>query len=64
MKNKKLNLNELRVKSFVTSFQSDQENTIKGGGPSNLCSPGGATTYCNSFQITACVSDNPECKPD
>lgn len=32
MKKKKLNLNELAVKSFVTSFDNDGEShTIKGG---------------------------------
>ncbi len=31
MKNKKLNLNELRVKSFVTEFDNGTENTLKGG---------------------------------
>ncbi|MCF6298135.1 MAG: pinensin family lanthipeptide [Flavobacteriaceae bacterium] len=32
MKNKKLNLNELKVKSFVTDFENEKENTVKGGG--------------------------------
>lgn len=31
MKSKKLNLNELRVKSFVTEFENDREDTVKGG---------------------------------
>ncbi len=31
MKNKKLNLNELRVKSFVTEFDADKAKTVNGG---------------------------------
>jgi len=33
MKNKKLNLNELKVKSFVTDLENEKEKTVKGGGP-------------------------------
>jgi len=32
MKNKKLNLNELKAKSFVTDLEDGKENTVKGGG--------------------------------
>ena len=32
MKSKKFNLNELKVKSFVTEFRSGKEDTVKGGG--------------------------------
>jgi len=31
MKNKKLNLSELKVKSFVTDFKNGEDNTVKGG---------------------------------
>ena len=31
MKSKKLNLSELKVKSFVTDLESEKENTVKGG---------------------------------
>lgn len=31
MKNKKLNLNELKVKSFVTDLEKSSANTAKGG---------------------------------
>ncbi len=31
MKSKKLNLNEMKVKSFVTSFEDEKENTVRGG---------------------------------
>lgn len=31
MKNKKLSLNELKVKSFVTEFENDEIGTVKGG---------------------------------
>ncbi|MEM9674427.1 MAG: pinensin family lanthipeptide [Bacteroidota bacterium] len=32
MKNRKLNLDELQVESFVTSFDAYQDGTVKGGG--------------------------------
>lgn len=32
MKKNKFSLESLKVKSFVTSFQKDQKNTVKGGG--------------------------------
>jgi len=31
MKNKKMNLSELKVKSFVTDLEKEKENTVKGG---------------------------------
>jgi hypothetical protein len=31
MKNRKLNLDELQVESFVTSFDAYQEGTVRGG---------------------------------
>ena len=31
MKKKKLNLNDLKVESFVTSLDSEDRNTVKGG---------------------------------
>lgn len=31
MKNKKIKLSELKVKSFVTEFGADKKNTAKGG---------------------------------
>lgn len=39
MKNKKLNLNALKVKSFVTNIKDDNVNTIKGGSGINTCTP-------------------------
>ena len=36
MKPKKLNLKDLNVKSFVTAFEEDKHETVKGGG-SALC---------------------------
>lgn len=38
MKRKALNLSDLKVKSFVTAFTNEKENTIKGGG-SVYCFP-------------------------
>ena len=34
-KSKKISLNELKVKSFVTNFEKKKENTIKGGTDQN-----------------------------
>jgi hypothetical protein len=40
MKTKKLKLNDLQVKSFITELESKQEKTVKGGsGMSINCSP-------------------------
>ena len=39
MKNKKLNLDELKVKSFVTDFENGKENTVKGGGGTRTGEP-------------------------
>ena len=46
MKNKKLNLDELKVKSFVTSFKKTDSNTVKGGVTLNLCEETAAGTQC------------------
>ena len=35
MKKKTLSLDTLKVKSFVTSFDNKNENTVKGGGGTN-----------------------------
>lgn len=42
MKKSKLNLNELKVKSFVTDLENGKENTVKGGhdcDPTHTCPP-------------------------
>jgi len=36
MKKKKLNLEQLKVQSFVTSMENEKENTVKGGSAGNL----------------------------
>jgi len=41
MKNKKLNLNELKVKSFVTDLGAEKANTAKGGAPTDICQSDG-----------------------
>jgi len=33
MKKKKLNLDQIKVESFVTSMDNEKENTVKGGAP-------------------------------
>lgn len=48
MKNKKLNLSELKVKSFVTDLENEKGNTIKGGsmiGNTDCC--GTLYSQCN-----------------
>ncbi|MEL6559330.1 MAG: pinensin family lanthipeptide [Bacteroidota bacterium] len=37
MKNVRLNLDTLKVKSFVTEFENGKEDTVKGGLLSYLC---------------------------
>lgn len=37
MKTKKLNLNDLRVESFVTSLENKGANTVKGGVTTAVC---------------------------
>jgi hypothetical protein len=44
MKNEKMNLADLKVKSFVTDFKKDEENTIKGG----------RTVYCSIGGYSQC----------
>lgn len=56
MKNKKLNLNDLSVKSFITSFEEDGRQTIKGGAK-------GAYTdrlLCTASGVCVCNSDDCE----
>ncbi|GAA0188664.1 hypothetical protein GCM10009122_47690 [Fulvivirga kasyanovii] len=51
MKNKKLSLTDLKVKSFVTKFEEGVENTLKGGND-----PEYKTVYgvCYSMYQTYC----------
>lgn len=52
MKKQKLKLGEVKVKSFVTDMAKDKVQTVKGGGPSDLCiSDGGCnwTENCLTF---------------
>jgi len=52
MKNKKLNLDKLKVSSFVTAQGNKEEETIKGGKPI-ITTP---DTYPNCSFIDACPS--------
>lgn len=68
---KKLNLNELKVKSFVTNFDNRQQETVKGGSGRTdgqtiescfLCTEGednteGETFFCNSGTPAVCGGD-------
>ena len=51
MKNKKLNLEDLKIQSFVTSLNQEDANTVKGGVPT-------AAEACNN---TALCSDHQLC---
>lgn len=44
MKNKRLDLRSLEVKSFVTLASEDAKGALKGGGCTNLC-----TFLCNNM---------------
>jgi len=61
MKNTKLNLNALKVKSFVTSLGNDKELTVKGGARSDryesriICEEAAPTVGCGVETFaTAC----------
>lgn len=58
MKNKKLNLNELKIKSFVTDLDNGKENTVKGGADQrttpNVCVVVGSVRIC-PFTVGACI---------
>ena len=47
MKNKRLSLDSLEIKSFVTSMEGDQANTVKGGTITTL------TTVTGTIQASA-----------
>ncbi|MGB3463840.1 MAG: pinensin family lanthipeptide [Cyclobacteriaceae bacterium] len=51
MKNKRLNLNELKVKSFVTLLEADKADMANGGGSLT------AQLYCPSIQ-TALICES------
>jgi hypothetical protein len=55
-KKKKLNLNDLKVKSFVTSLDTDTKNQAKGGMTGSMCETDCAITYCRSA-YTNCTCD-------
>ncbi len=58
MKNKKLNLEELQVNSFVTSLDSNEKNTIDGGTSLPLISAGLLATarVCLPVSLRFCVA--------
>ncbi len=58
MRNKKLNLDELKVKSFVTDFENEKENTVKGGGRGGEHETGDGPSGPNW-----CVTDYTLCGP-
>ncbi|WP_221418064.1 pinensin family lanthipeptide [Fulvivirga kasyanovii] len=45
--NKKLTLNELRVKSFQTTFTHEESETIKGGS-TPFCQPQTNKSFCSN----------------
>lgn len=54
MKNKKLKLNELKVKSFVTENSNENFETIKGGGDSRYDACVSAPVGCEVYTIGGC----------
>ena len=54
MKSKKLNLDELKVKSFVTDLEKKSHKTIKGG-LQTIVTCGFGQGWCDSYNITECV---------
>lgn len=62
MKNKKLNISELKVKSFVTDLEKEKANTANGGGYTTADSGSGTfgqtnRTDCNTVapNLALCV---------
>lgn len=55
MKKVKLNIDDLKVQSFVTSFDKDTQETVKGGTDESveLCSQG--PVFCEEDSIQACA---------
>ena len=55
MKNKKLKLNELKVKSFLTDFEREKANTAKGGYPASFfCGPSGEPSCYHPVDAWGC----------
>jgi hypothetical protein len=46
MKSKKLNLDNLKIQSFVTSLKNESQHTLRGGGSLDL--------HCVDSQINTC----------
>jgi len=59
MKGKKLNLGDLKVKSFVTNMEAKAEKTVKGGLPPTI--PLCASVNANGCTLGACFSVGPHC---
>ena len=53
----KLNLNDLKVQSFVTALDDKDKKKIEGGGSSGCTGPDEDCTFCS--QDTACNSCRP-----
>jgi hypothetical protein len=52
MKNKKLNLNSLKVTSFVTSLEKNKQETLKGGVTENC---GASFNACPTVPVNGCA---------
>ena len=57
MKKSKLNLNDLKVESFVTDLNANEVNTVKGGNPGT-----DGSTACGSDPLH-CATNN-TCNPE
>ncbi len=66
-KNLKLNLNELKVQSFVTALTSEEKDRFKGGGSDGCDSPTTKVTHCSCNGSCggscSCGSDCLTCSP-
>ena len=54
MKKQKLSLDALKVKSFVTSLDTEKENTVKGGGFGSITSGCPVTNECVATTPQGC----------
>jgi hypothetical protein len=57
MKNKKLNLGDLKVKSFVTEIQDETSETAKGGFSAGQICNTNEPEFCNWTYNAWCVSN-------
>lgn len=57
----KLNLNDLKVQSFVTALTDEEKNRFKGAGSDGCDSGGTALTHCTCVTRCTCTCQPSEC---